>query len=963
MNVVRNAQGTNPGAPAPTNAPPLLRRTQLLERVRNARPSLVFLTASAGYGKTTVARQIAQQRPRWAIVDCAGVVTESDLLRKTVAALVQEQPARESALTSLRLVREDQLPASMYEILDAWAQPVDDSVIVFDNVEALEGSERCQVLLRRLLSTRPRGRQVVICSRTSMRARVSRLAPPNEVLTLTNDDLAFSREEFQSLFADADPVREDIQAAYGVARGWPIATLLLARFARDGRLDPLLVHLHDVAFDDLYDYLATEVLDALDANARRALEAAARIPDATSDDIQLALGAKGSSEDAARRLADLPFVARRIDGTYEVHPFMRAMLDHRGAPPEQVLARVALGHEAARQFVRAAQLHALNGKKLETARLLSLELDASGQGRAPSAISACVAQLLATLDMDAFIQYPQLWYLATHAERFRRDYAAVLHEAQTLMREADARNYPLSVRAALVTRIAVALNGEGRPEEALSLVYAFQAQAAAAGHELQAALLAARANPLIRLGRLGEAQRCLDEARALVPSGDYFTTNSILSDAALVKRMRGERAEERLLLRSGTESARRANLPSLVAAALAMEVFGAWLAGEDSLYAMLAAELDSLVAKNALRGLEHVSACANGRIRASPCGIELPVTLNSAYLYAAAASRSDSDRINFVDAAMEAAVASSNDFGQVITGIAIALVDPHRSAEVLASARKLARRIESEPLNWAVNSICAGGRDAGMLNAFVRRFTREGPLSGAAARTFSILSGTFRDAGVESTLAGREYDVLLALARSPRGVARERLVATVWPDEDSERGRKALNSTMRRLRARVGQDVIAYDEDVYRIAGDVAVDTWAIEQTWRQLRGAKRLEPSQRRQLLGLVERLRAYRESGPRPPEWFESQARQLNELAEEITVKLARDHLMAGEPREAATLARGIIAFDDLDETAWEILIRALIADNDRPGAARELRRYCKVLRAELGAEPPAELLRLIS
>ncbi|MBV8172750.1 MAG: hypothetical protein JO219_12560 [Candidatus Eremiobacteraeota bacterium] len=926
----------------------------------------MFLIAPAGYGKTTFAREIPREREHWATVDCSSISSELDLIRRTVGALIDEQPDRAARLSAYRLARDESLRSSMFEILDAWGETVRESVFIFDNVEDLEGNDRASALLLRLLSARPRGRQIVVCSRVNLRARISRFAPPNDVLTLRTDDLAFDRDEFEAMFADADPVRGDLQAAYGLARGWPIASLLLARFARDGRLEDLLVHLHDVAFDDLYDYLASEVLGSLNSPSRRALDAAVRIPNATADDIRLALGDDRSDVDLL--LSDLPFVAKRAGGAYEVHPFMRAMIERDAAlqsTQTEMFERVARGHEARGRLVRAAQMQALRKDTMESARLLEAAREAAGPKRSEgiAAFDPDFAQLLETLDMDAFIRYPHLWYIATHAAGSVRGSDATLREAEILLRAAIERDYPVTVRGMITLRMAIALNLVGRPTAALALVREFLSQAAGVDAKMNAELIHAQAYPLILLGRLDEAMRCLEQARALISPDDHITAWGLVNETAWIRMLRGERADERVLRRIATETARQLRIPTFLATALGQELTGAWLAGEDELVKTLAIELDAFVAEHSVRVFRHFAACANGRIHSSPSDSDGPSNTCWAYLFAAGHAGTDSDRIRFLEAADEAATAGGRAFGSVMTNVALALTDPARRARALARAREHARTIESEPLHVAVAAICAGARDAGMLNAFVRRFVPDDSRITGSPRSFSILTGTMRNGDTESALAGREYDLMLALTRGPRGVARDRLIATVWPDEDGERGRKTLNSTMRRLRARVGEDAIAYDEDVYRLAGDVAVDTWAIEATWKRLRSRARLEPSQRRQLLEIVERLRAYRESGPRAPEWFDSQARQLGELAEEIAAKLARDHLAADEPAEAAAVARSIIAFDDLDETAWEILIRAMLAQGDRAGAARELHRYRKRLRVELGVELSAALSSLVT
>ena len=692
--------------PAQLDTRNVVRRERLLAGLARARASVVFLIAAAGYGKTTLVRQYAATFDRAAFCECSGVLTETDLARRVVDALIEEEPARANPLAGLRVSR-----TVLDELDDVWAKPTPQSLFVFDNVDSLDASVAAQRLLWRLLTHRPDGRVLAVCSREPLRARTSRFAPPHEIAVVRGDDLAFDRQEFAALFAGLGVGVEELDAAYRLANGWPVATLLLVRFAREARLQELLGRLHDVAFSELYDYLAEQVLDDMSELARGALIIAACLDGATARDIRDALCAEGLSErEVEALLVDLPFVRRAADGTYAVHSLMQRLIDIRYEGQ-----RIPFTAELARRFehaglpLQAAQIHARRGDSLEAARLLHMAAKAKRARPSGAGVpSAAFAQVLSTLDMEAFTRYPDLWCIAAQERRTREDRRVLAREAEELRR------------------------------------------------------------------RVGDGEESAD-------------TKAMLA---------------------------------------------AFITGDLS---------------NA------------GREEATPAP-----------------------------------------------------------------------------------------RDDGRLSVSLS----------PAEREFSVLSGTLQIGTELIRLNEREYDLLLVLGRSPRGIPRDRVVANVWPDEPGGRGRKALNSALRRLRQRLGNDVVSYDEDVYRLAPDVQVDTHLLDDAWRRLRNLPRLSAADREQLQDMVRRLRAYREAGPRAPEWFESHCRQLGELAEEMAVRLARDRLSAGDAAEAAVIAREIIAFDDLDETAWDLLIRALLAENDRMAAQREFRRYRTLLGTQLGVEPSPEL-----
>src|SRR5262249_29401637 len=161
--------------------------------------------------------------------------------------------------------------------------------LIVESAETLAHRQDVRGLFGRLLAATPSRRVVVVCSRSPVRIPKSRFVHPHETLTLRADDLAFDRAEIESTFAGLDLPATTIDQIETITRGWPIAILLLRRFANEGRLDELLTRLDDVAFDDIHDYLADEVFGSMTTRERDALIACAAIPEAAEEDVALAL--------------------------------------------------------------------------------------------------------------------------------------------------------------------------------------------------------------------------------------------------------------------------------------------------------------------------------------------------------------------------------------------------------------------------------------------------------------------------------------------------------------------------------------------------------------------------------------------------------------------------------------------------------------------------------------------------
>jgi len=209
-------------------------------------------------------------------------------------------------------------------------------------------------------------------------------------------------------------------------------------------------------------------------------------------------------------------------------------------------------------------------------------------------------------------------------------------------------------------------------------------------------------------------------------------------------------------------------------------------------------------------------------------------------------------------------------------------------------------------------------------------------------------------------LSKREFELLLALSSNRLGLRRAELIELLWPDGDEAKSRNALNVLVHRLRSRTGgAEVVSLEGDRYAIEPSVQVDVWSAEETWRALRTRRNLSKGEVARLREIVPLLRECSRSTALP-DWFEPFGRRYAEAAQQAATALARSALAAGDSRGALAVAREMVDYDPLDETAREILVKTLIASGDRAAASRELRYYRQFLRTELEAEPSVEFMK---
>ena len=602
-----------------------VQRTRLLERLRRLRPQIVALVAPAGFGKSTLARQFVEGQDAFAICDCANVADDLDFARRIIPALADEQPERGAALSQRELLIGDGAMSSGEGValaLAAWRSTTRPATFVFEDAEHIAHSPSAREFLTRLLAERPKQRTVMLCSRESLRVHLSRFAPPHEIVTLRADDLAFSRAEVEEILRPLELDAAIVGRIVEISQGWPIPVLFLARLAYEDRHEALLERLGDVAFEELYEYLADQVLAGLPPALVAVLSAAASIPNATGDDVMLATGdssAAKSIEDFAR---SSPFVHRSPEGGFVVHPLMRAILiENAGPRRDALLAATAEEYDRRKDHLRAAELHLARPDQEAAAR--SLEAVPVGEDRAPS---MRYSRMVSSLDRSVVRRYPTLWSCAALLQTFSADTAQLLEETGTLWATLPP-DTPLYKKYYVIATRTLLLTYLGMFDEALKLLESVGPRQSIPNPPTDVAqgyALYLRATVLSRLGRLDEAENDLELAWPLIESMDIMASASLMVRAVEIERVRGNIGEARELLARSLDYAQRSELSNFVAYRLAEATFGEWFVGDDESAARYAEKLERTVEGDGIRGFRYFTDCVRGRANESePRGVDL----------------------------------------------------------------------------------------------------------------------------------------------------------------------------------------------------------------------------------------------------------------------------------------------------------------------------------------------------
>ena len=198
----------------------------------------------------------------------------------------------------------------------------------------------------------------------------------------------------------------------------------------------------------------------------------------------------------------------------------------------------------------------------------------------------------------------------------------------------------------------------------------------------------------------------------------------------------------------------------------------------------------------------------------------------------------------------------------------------------------------------------------------------------------------------------------LAIAR-PRGFQRrDTLLALLWPEQDEQHARGALNQALRHLRTALGKEAVPSRGD-----GEIGIDVRALSCDAVEFEAA--IEADDPARALGLYrgDLLEGFHVSGGGEFErWLEEERVWLRRRAARAAAALAHCEEARGEPVAAGHWARRAFALAPDDEGEARNLIALLGRLGDRAGAVQAYEEFARRLRVEYEVEPAPETLATI-
>jgi TolB-like protein/DNA-binding SARP family transcriptional activator/Tfp pilus assembly protein PilF len=193
---------------------------------------------------------------------------------------------------------------------------------------------------------------------------------------------------------------------------------------------------------------------------------------------------------------------------------------------------------------------------------------------------------------------------------------------------------------------------------------------------------------------------------------------------------------------------------------------------------------------------------------------------------------------------------------------------------------------------------------------------------------------------------------ILALEH-PGAVARDKLIAWLWPEHDTERARHLLRDSLYLLRNALGEDALPSVGDTLRLNPyRLRCDIWDFEEALAQERPEAAILTYTGRLLDGF------HPGGAPDLEHWIDAQRERLARAYAQALEHLAEIASAGTDHRVAVEWWRRLAAHDLYNARVTLRLMQALEAAGDRAGALQQARIHAVLLEQEFGAEPDPDV-----
>jgi serine/threonine-protein kinase len=188
-------------------------------------------------------------------------------------------------------------------------------------------------------------------------------------------------------------------------------------------------------------------------------------------------------------------------------------------------------------------------------------------------------------------------------------------------------------------------------------------------------------------------------------------------------------------------------------------------------------------------------------------------------------------------------------------------------------------------------------------------------------------------------------------------MTREKLVAYLWSESDTEKARGGLKQTLCVVRQELGEKELFLGTAELRLnPAAISVDLWEFE------RATQSGDPAAATTAYGGPFLDGFHLTEAPEFERWVDEQRERVARRFAAQVEQLALGAMGQNDPRGAAEWWIRLTEHDPFDFRAVSGLLHALLQAGDRPRAIRYAERHMALLRKELDLTPDPEIRRLV-
>lgn len=342
----------------------ILPRDRLYKRLDQGRErSIIWVAGPPGSGKTTlVADYLDTWAPEciWYQVD-PGDTDVATFFYYMAGALPEHADAEgQPTLPLFTTEYQSNLPAFTRRYFrELFARLTPPFALVFDNYQEVPSQSRLHEVLRHGLEELPAGGCVIFISRRDPPTAMARFRANERMELLDPDDLKLTREETAALaqLRRPDLAEAELSGLYERTQGWAAGLVLM--LGRGDDQAPVTDMPQDVLPQVVFDYLAGELFDDLDADTRDLLLKTAWLQPFTAAMADEFCGHPDSAAVLTQLTRNDYFVTARHganETVYQYHPLLREFLLRRADEELSPRQRAELRARAAELLENAGQI-------------------------------------------------------------------------------------------------------------------------------------------------------------------------------------------------------------------------------------------------------------------------------------------------------------------------------------------------------------------------------------------------------------------------------------------------------------------------------------------------------------------------------------------------------------------------------------------------------------------------------